>query len=262
MEEFVSYFVAWLVERKRAFGTIKVYLFGVAAYYKDLSLGCFNPCDSFLVQQTLAGARNILASVPKSKFAFYLDFLRAFKPLMDLTSYVDARDWAAFLVGFFGLLRKSELLALVWGNIIEVDGGFKILIAVSKTTNHAVFVHIASRDDELCPLRALKALRDLLPQDLRKDKLPIFSSSIKSKGSNKALTGSAFVKRIKKWVEAIGLDPTDFSGHSLRRGGATALLRAGVAAHDIQVQGRWASECWKIYTERSTAQLISILASI
>lgn len=245
-----------------AFGTIKVYLYAVSAFYKDLSFGVFDPVATYLVQQSLVGARNILVSIPKPKFAFYLEFFHAFRGSMDLTSYVDARDWAAFLLGFFGLFRKQELLSLVWSNISEIEGGFRVLVKTSKTTKHAVFVHISSRQDTLCPLKALKNLRDLLPNESRKDSLPIFCTSNKSKVSFKQLTGSAFAKRIKKWVLSIGFSPDDYSGHSLRRGGATALIRAGVSTHEIQVQGRWVSDCWKLYAERSPSQLLAISAAI
>eukprot|EP00741_Cyanophora_paradoxa_P017064 tig00020952_g16483.t1 len=50
-----------------------------------------------------------------------------------------------------------------------------------------------------------------------------------------------FVRRlVKEAAEAIGYDPTDFSGHSLRRGGATAAARRGLPATWIRRHGRWA----------------------
>lgn len=248
--------------RKLAFGSIKIYLFGVAAWYKDKSLGAFDPVGSYLVQQTMAGARNILRDVPKPKLAFHLAFFQLFHPKMDFTSYVDIRDWAAFLLGFFGLFRKAELLALQWGHIGEIQGGIRITIAASKTAKRSVSVHVAARSDEFCPLSALKALRNSLPDNLRKDSFPVFATSSKNSISNKPLSGSAFSKRIKKWIEFIGLDASDYSGHSLRRGGATALHNAGVTPVDIQLHGRWVSECWKLYATRTSAQLMAISASI
>ncbi len=41
---------------------------------------------------------------------------------------------------------------------------------------------------------------------------------------------------MKRAAERAGLDPTEFSGHSLRVGLATAAAAAGVATHIIQRQ--------------------------
>ena len=50
--------------------------------------------------------------------------------------------------------------------------------------------------------------------------------------------------------------PTDAKKpHSLRSGGATALLQAGVSPYTIQKMGRWASWCFALYTELNTFTL-------
>jgi integrase len=143
-----------------------------------------------------------------------------------------------------------------------VPGGLKVLIAVSKTIKHAVYVHVADRSDMFAVKQALLDLRDVNPEHLRGNDLLLFVKTDKNGPTTGKLTGSAFAKRIKKWVGELGLDPVDFSGHSLRRGGATALMLAGVPPHLIQLQGRWVSDCWKRYTEHSTAQLLAISAAI
>ena len=86
---FVSLFVGWLVQHKLAFSTVKVYLFAVSAFYKDMTMGAFDPCASFVVSCSIAGACNLLASVPLS---FMLEFFYVFQPKMDFSSYIDCRD--------------------------------------------------------------------------------------------------------------------------------------------------------------------------
>ena len=44
-----------------------------------------------------------------------------------------------------------------------------------------------------------------------------------------------------------GYDPKNYSSHSLRAGGATAMYHADVPIEDIQRRGRWKSDCWRIY---------------
>ena len=46
---------------------------------------------------------------------------------------------------------------------------------------------------------------------------------------------------------ALRQDPTDYSGHSFRRGGTTALLLAGVPEATIAAHGRWKSLAYRGY---------------
>ena len=54
-------------------------------------------------------------------------------------------------------------------------------------------------------------------------------------------------KAVKKIVLAVGENPNLYGSHSLRIGGATAALAAGVAPAHIQLLGRWDSDCYQIY---------------
>ena len=59
---------------------------------------------------------------------------------------------------------------------------------------------------------------------------------------------------VSLWLKAavkncLGLNPDAFSGHSLRRGGATALFLAGVSEHWIAIHGRWRSNAYKLYID-------------
>jgi integrase len=56
------------------------------------------------------------------------------------------------------------------------------------------------------------------------------------------MSGNYFRKAIKQPVVSVGLDPRQFSGHSLRSGGATDLFEARVAYHIIKKMGRWKLE--------------------
>ncbi|KLO04126.1 hypothetical protein SCHPADRAFT_788685, partial [Schizopora paradoxa] len=50
-------------------------------------------------------------------------------------------------------------------------------------------------------------------------------------------------------LAAAGIDPSPFAGHSFRRGAASAAAAAGFADHEIQLLGRWHSDCFKLYIE-------------
>ena len=50
---------------------------------------------------------------------------------------------------------------------------------------------------------------------------------------------------------------TDYSGHSFRRGGATAARAAGLPDHAIRALGRWSSDAVLIYATINHSQLLS-----
>ena len=45
----------------------------------------------------------------------------------------------------------------------------------------------------------------------------------------------------------LSLDPADFSGHSLRRGGATFAFQCGIPSELIKLQGDWRSDAYMLY---------------
>ena len=91
--------------------------------------------------------------------------------------------------------------------------------------------------------------RDPLRDDESPELTPLFRDTA---------SGAAFrvkdIRRLVKWLMAsIGLDPARFGAHSLRIGGATAALAAGVAPAQIRLLGRWSSDVAELYT-RMTRQ--------
>ena len=62
----------------------------------------------------------------------------------------------------------------------------------------------------------------------------------------------ADVRQVVKWLmHAVGADPRRFGAHSLRIGGATAALAAGIAPAQIRLAGRWASDVAEVYMRMS-----------
>ena len=68
-----------------------------------------------------------------------------------------------------------------------------------------------------------------------------------------------FVKGI---MHAAGRDPARYGAHSLRIGGATAALAAGVPPALIRLMGRWSSDVYEIYCRLSEQSALSIGTSI
>ena len=73
-------------------------------------------------------------------------------------------------------------------------------------------------------------------------------------GGLQPLQYTAFVGALKRWLHGAGFDPARYSGHSFRRGGATAAFQAGVDPLFIRLQGGWSSDAWLLYVGLSTSQ--------
>ena len=60
--------------------------------------------------------------------------------------------------------------------------------------------------------------------------------------SSKPLTAGRAGEILKEKLKAIGLDPSKFSNHSLRSGGATSAANQSVPERHFKVHGRWKSD--------------------
>jgi hypothetical protein len=197
------------------------------------------------------------AELPKQKLPITVHILKQFSDHIDYTVPSDVVCWAATLIGFYGFLRKSSLVAKsssspgpscikIQDVIIENADTFWIIVKHSKTIQfHQRQVRIpftAVSDSTLCPVSALQRLIPLLPPDTTQ---PLFSYLAGQ--TIVYVTHSKFVSFIKNLVARIGLDPTVYSGHSLRRGGATYAFNVGLPAHIIKLRGDWRSNAFEQY---------------
>ena len=60
-----------------------------------------------------------------------------------------------------------------------------------------------------------------------------------------------FAEQLRRLAITSGLDPTRFSSHSLRIGGATTLAAAGLNDHEIQGVGDWKSNSYLTYVRKN-----------
>lgn len=190
--------------------------------------------------------------VPKT--AFSMADLAKIHSHLNPHSFEDTRDWCMLTLAFFGVLRIGEYCdgGLRMGDIAIHSWGIRITIRFSKTSTHPVEVSVAARgdDDLLCPLRALlRYVARIHLQLLANRDVPLF---LKHPLMKEGVTAGTFVKRIQALAASIGLNPAEYAGHSLRRGGATALYIAGVPEAVIQQHGRWKSLAVRSYLEASS----------
>ncbi len=166
------------------------------------------------------------------------------------------RHRAILLLGFGAALRRSELVALQLDDVEAGPGrGLRLLVRRSKTNQHGrgqeVAIWANPAEPLLCPAAALQAwlsLRaaalDLAPalSAAERGTRPLFCAVTKSgRLTGEALSDKAVARLNKQAAEAAGLDPAQFSGHSLRAGLATAAGNAGAGLADLMRQTRYTS---------------------
>jgi hypothetical protein len=185
--------------------------------------------------------------------------------------------WGSIVLGFFFLDRSSEL----WGPVtIDTSTGAERVHCV-KTKNvilrdqngnqippeapgaHSVEIaydthkgdrigqgvtirHYKSDDPVLCPVEAARECLGIRAQWLHEGQA--LGPYLTSVSWTATIKKRAVAAKIKQAAHSMGHRKQDYSVHSLRIGGACALLAAGKSDLVIRLMGRWSSWCFSVYT--------------
>lgn len=180
------------------------------------------------------------------------------RSLLQLSKPKDILFWAACLVSFFGLLRKANSAPtsvksfdrskhFIVGDIFKCAQGLALTVKHTKTIQckersfqvPLPFLH----NHPLCPTTAVINLLRVHGQI--QTTTPLFSlGSLRS-----VLTHKAFISQLNSVLQLCGLDHTNFSGHSFRRGGASWAFEAGLPGEIIQSLGDWRSQAYLVYLQ-------------
>ena len=201
-----------------------------------------NPVGSPEVMTVWSGVRRSLGAAPARKTALETELLRRVLDPLDDERLADVRDRALLLVGFAGCLRRSELVGLDAADVTVTGDGLVLTVRGSKTDQERLGAQVGlayGSHRPTCPVRSWTAWRDAA--ELTHDG-PAFRGLTRHGAVRPGrLTAGSVARIIQRRVAAVGLDPAEFGGHSLRSGFATAAARAGVADRAIMRQGRWRS---------------------
>ena len=216
----------------------------------------------------MRGIENFHADqVATPKTAITMANLLAFHALLDHSTFEGARNWCACTLAFFGLLRINEYCNghLRFGHVQHTAAGVMIIVAYSKTSLPPARVDIASRTDILCPSLALSryhAFFTAYPGLPHREHDALF---IVRRGPSgfRSLSEVEFISIVRTLMQRAspGCDPTQYAGHSFRRGGTSALKLAGVADSIIQLHGRWKSDAFRAYIDVDHNIALRLLAT-
>lgn len=144
------------------------------------------------------------------------------------------RDRAMILVGWQSGRRQSEIVAAHVEHFRSIEGGIEWTIPRSKTDQtgkgHKVALTPVA-DERYCPVRSFR--RWLTVSGIERG--PVFRGvdMMSGKVLEAALAPQGVARRVQHYVKQLGLDPSNFGGHSLRSGFITTAVKLGRAEADI-----------------------------
>jgi hypothetical protein len=161
--------------------------------------------------------------------------------------------WAAVTSALAGLLRSGEFTSARGGISLRMDAlridkqqsSMTLTLPRDKTSSSPVEVHIAATHTATCPVdamvRYLAYWRDIPPD------APLFEWM-----NGQPLSQRSLIVSMQKLLRAAGVPNAEqYTGHSFRRDGATALANSNTSMHVLQKAGRWKSNAAQRYIETS-----------
>lgn len=255
-------YVAWL-SRSCKHDTISNYLHGVRVWYQQQGLG--HPFqDMPLLAMLRRGIRRRTGGSVRKKRpitpAMLLRWAALLRPFWADPPRVAV--FACMLVAFFGFFRKATVavataslsdpgthlrrqdITIDWQNYCLV-----IQVPRSKTNQYG------ERRDLVCVAGIKGSAIDPVwwyARMLQLSPAPPTAAAFGYKGGRGTfcpVTHKLLVDTTKAYAKCIGLNPTEVSGHSFRRGGATFAFHVGVPDLLIKFQGIWASAAYQGYID-------------
>ena len=215
------------------------------------------------IKLTIRGLKRTMHHKVRRALPMDPQLLKKIHSLLDHNNSFHAVFWLYCVLSFLLFCRKSNLIPnsarafnpnkqLLWSDISFSSQAVVVDIKWSKTNQfgdkQVTVPLLANPKSELCPVSAIRQVISLVP--------PIKTHSpfiFKTGTSHQLLTYPLMQSTLRVILAILGKDPTKYSSHSFRRGGATFAHVIGMKGQDIQILGGWASECYKLYLH-STVQ--------
>ncbi len=230
--ETVALYIADLSDQHKP-GTLTRRLSAISQAHQIAELE--SPTAAARVRLVMAGIRRNKGTAQTPKTPVLVEDLRRMISCLP-DNLLGVRDRALLLIGFSGAFRRSELVALDVDDIAFTKEGLVVRIRRSKADQEGEGRKIGipyGSNPATCPIRSLQ---EWLERSGIGDG-PLFRPINRhGKMASMRLSGAAVSDVVKRYVEATGLDASEFAGHSLRSGLATSAAMAGASERSIMDQ--------------------------
>lgn len=185
------------------------------------------------------------------------------------------RDAAWLVLGFFGLLRRSELVALSVQDLslhAEPQPHISVLIRHSKADQRMTGVRVLVAAASVDGINIIQCVRSHVGQllalgarptdplfpawDVDANSLAVDKRLANGQALSKRLTG--YLQELRSRYPDLPVNPSSYGMHSLRRGGVVAAWEAGVDIERLKAHGRWRSDAVRSYMTATTTIKLSV----
>ena len=189
-----------------------------------------------VIIENLMGIKRVKGSIQKGKKPILINHLKSIINVIGEQTNDEikkARDKTIILVGFGGGFRRTELISIDHEDLEFVSEGVKITIKRSKTDQFGEGMIKGLpyfSNENYCPVINLKKWLEL--SNIKSG--PIFRRFVKGLTlTNYRLTDQSVALLIKNYLNLAGIENSNYSGHSLRSGFATAAAESGADERSI-----------------------------
>lgn len=264
-------YIQVLCNSMKSVATVKNYILGLQTISRIKGFPFPNISD-FQFHTLFKGATRCLLHTPSRAQPITPTILQKIHSILNHSNPQHVSAWAAMLVGFNIFARLSNLLPknpssydhtihLSRSDILVAQDGILVKLKWSKTIQFRERVHIIPvthlPNSVLCPKSAVLHMVSLSPAN---SSAPAFCYNMGS--VQYFLCQSEFIQLLRNCLQLLGYEPTLFSGHSFRRGGATSAFSAGVASELVKAHGDWRSDSYLSYLEFSISDRLKVSEAI
>lgn len=265
--ETICLFIQFLSRSLKSVSSIKNYISGVRTLHLLLQFP-FPHLEEFSLKLLFRGIARCNPHTVKQAQPITPEILFEIRKHLDLSNCNDATFWCLFLFAFFLMARKSNLVPdsattfdpkkhLTRDKVIFENDVAIVIFEWSKTIQFGERILkiplVENPHSILCPIQAYRNMCKLVPASPNS---PAFL--LKSQNGFRPLTYIQFNTFLKTVLEQTGRDPSLYSSHSFRRGGATYSFQSQVPSELIKLHGDWASDAYMLYLQFSLSDKISV----
>lgn len=260
-------YVQFLSRQFKSVQSIKNYVNGVRLLhlYKGVE---FPHTGNFELGLLYKGLNRNLRHAVKQVLPINVEVLLAMSAHINWQSPLDITLWCCFLLAFFLFARKSNMVPpstagfnkqkhLQRCDIMYNMCGLIVRFKWSKTIQcgeRMLLIPVTAIPGSiLCPVTAYRKMCDVIPAPLES---PAFITP--QNGKCTTLTYSSYVYNLRRLLNLAGYKSENYSGHSFRRGGASAAFKAGVPSELVRLHGDWHSDAYLKYLVMDMQEKLSV----
>lgn len=260
----VCLWLVYLSKKELAYSTIKVYLYALSS---EIKMRGGNPIvkyrGSWFIQNTLKALEKRVGSGETIfRRPLTVPIMESVVGSLKLSEHNDLLFGTMIAVGVYGMFRINELCFCRKGTVTKFISNKDVVF----NSDHAIITIFMTKTDKVVkkiigsipkakfdPFELLKAYKSIKTSSWRKDEG--FFVTKEGKDVSRAMLVGFMQKKLASVHPHI--NPREWNGISLRKGGATSAMQAGVPGEIIQQMGHWKSAVYQRYIHVDTNDVIN-----